>query len=107
MTRLLITGIAGFIGFSLAKTLVQKDIQIVGIDNLNKYYDQHLKYDRLKELGFIDSDGFTKKKAFNSSKWGNLMFIKIDLSSTTDIDELFDNYQFDYVIHLGAQAGVR
>lgn len=90
-SKILITGAAGFIGFHLSKLLLDKDYEVIGIDNLNDYYDIRLKEGRLSIL--------KKNKYFT--------FYKIDLKSKEDIDNLFKKYRFDYVINLAAQAGVR
>ena len=92
--KILITGVAGFIGFHLAKRLINENIKVVGIDNLNDYYDVNLKKDRLKEL---DKDKNAK----------NFKFIFCDLSDTNTILSLFKNEQFSHVVNLAAQAGVR
>ncbi|SDK40016.1 NAD-dependent epimerase [Alkalibacterium thalassium] len=89
--KLLITGAAGFVGFHLSKALLEKDIEIVGLDNLNDYYDPQLKEDRLSILN--DYKGFT--------------FYKIDLKDKQPVDELFEFERPTHVIHLAAQAGVR
>lgn len=90
--KILITGAAGFIGAFLCKRLLEttKD-NIIGVDNFNDYYDVSLKEERLKMLS-----------AFN-----NFEFIKGDISNKGFIDELFNKYQFDIVVNLAAQAGVR
>lgn len=88
--KILITGAAGFIGSRLSM-LIDKDIEIVGIDNLNNYYDVSLKEERLNKL----------------KKRNNFRFIKMDLADKESILELFSKEKFDVVIHLGAQAGVR
>lgn len=88
--RILITGAAGFIGARLS-TLLDEKHEIIGIDNLNDYYDVALKEERLNVL--------RNKK--------NFYFKKIDLASKNDIKNLFEKEKFDVVIHLGAQAGVR
>lgn len=90
MTKILITGVAGFIGARLA-TLINDNYQIVGIDNINDYYDINLKEERLKLL---------KDKK-------NFRFIKMELADKVSVLELFDKEKFDVVVHLGAQAGVR
>lgn len=89
--KVLVTGAAGFIGFHLSQLLMKQGYQVIGIDNLNDYYDVNLKYGRLEIL--------EKKEDFT--------FYKIDLKDKEDIDNLFEKYQFDYVINLAAQAGVR
>ena len=89
--RILVTGAAGFIGFSLAKKLLARGDEVIGIDNLNDYYDVNLKLDRLKQLE--PNEGFN--------------FIKLDLADRAGIEKLFQDYQFDRVCNLAAQAGVR
>ncbi|MBN8720443.1 MAG: NAD-dependent epimerase [Sediminibacterium magnilacihabitans] len=104
--KVLITGIAGFIGFHLAKKLLDKGETIVGIDNLNNYYDTSLKYARLKELGVI-YDEQNPSDSFNSELYNNLVFKKVDIAHREELDEIFTKTQFDCVINLAAQAGVR
>lgn len=88
---ILITGAAGFIGFHLSKRLLAEGKQIIGVDNLNDYYDVSLKQHRLKMLQ--ESNDFS--------------FFKIDLSNRTDLEKIFKNNQIDVVVNLAAQAGVR
>ncbi|MDO4949711.1 MAG: GDP-mannose 4,6-dehydratase [Bacteroidales bacterium] len=91
--KILVTGAAGFIGSNLVKQLLgEKEVQIVGLDNMNDYYDVSLKMWRLDEL---------HKKA------GDFTFIKGDISDKELIDDLFEKEQFDIVVNLAAQAGVR
>ena len=92
--KILVTGAAGFIGFHLIKALLKQDCFIVGIDNLNAYYDVNLKKDRLKILSEHSTEASFK-------------FIKLDLADRTAIASLFADYGFDIVVNLGAQAGVR
>lgn len=89
--KALVTGAAGFIGFHLSKCLVQNGYEVVGIDNLDEYYDVNLKKDRLKVLSGLPR--FT--------------FKKISINEKEKINELFAEYHFTYVINLAAQAGVR
>ena len=89
--KILITGAAGFIGFHLSKRLMQEDFLVTGIDNMNDYYDVDLKNARLDIL--LKGDSF--------------QFKKIDLLDTDKIKELFLSGDFDYVVNLAAQAGVR
>ena len=89
--KILITGASGFIGFHLAKLLLKNNYEVVGIDNMNDYYDIRLKEGRLEIL----------------KKYDNYTFYKIDLKDKESIDNLFEKYKFDYVINLAAQAGVR
>jgi UDP-glucuronate 4-epimerase len=96
--KILITGAAGFIGYHVAKKLIAKGETVVGIDNLNNYYSPQLKEDRLKNLGLSkDGNGNTQLAAF----------FKIDLKDAIAVNQLFTEHQFDCVIHLAAQAGVR
>ncbi|MBE9563272.1 MAG: NAD-dependent epimerase [Proteobacteria bacterium] len=87
----LITGVAGFIGSQLAKNLLKHDINIIGIDNLNEYYDINLKKARLQQL----------------QTQPNFHFIQLDLADRAGMNELFKCYKFDQVVNLAAQAGVR
>ncbi len=89
---ILITGVAGFIGFNLCEKLIKEDFNIVGIDNLNSYYDINLKEARLRELN-------KKNKSFK--------FFKIDIEDTKNINEIFQKYKPNVVYNLAAQAGVR
>ena len=103
--KILITGTAGFIGFHLAVRLSKEGYEVVGLDNINDYYDVNLKYGRLKESG-IDSP-FDYGKLIFSNKYSNYAFIKLDLKDKKTIDELFYKEKFDTVCNLVAQAGVR
>lgn len=99
---ILITGIAGFIGFHLAKKLSVK-FNIVGLDNLNDYYDIDLKKSRLKELGIHLND---HSELYRSSNLP-IQFFRVDLNDKELLSELLDSYKFFCVVHLAAQAGVR
>ena len=93
MQKIVITGVAGFIGFHLAKRLLQEqNLTIIGIDNLNNYYSVKLKKDRLKILKKF-------KKRF--------VFKKIDICDQKKINSLFLKNIINKVVHLAAQAGVR
>ena len=89
---MLITGVAGFIGMHTARQLLEEGHEIVGIDNLNSYYDVELKKYRLNELNKENYD-FT--------------FKKLEITDTEKVFSLFEKFKFDLVIHLAAQAGVR
>jgi len=107
MTKILITGTAGFIGYHLVKRLnLSESFEIIGIDNVSSYYDVRLKYGRLKECG-IEPEKIEYRKPVVSSKYRNYIFIKLDLTDKQNIFQLFEDRKFDYVIHLAAQAGVR
>lgn len=105
--KVLITGAAGFIGYHLSKKLVEKNIDVVGLDNLNNYYSVNLKFARLNLLG-IEINGINSLDILKQSKThSNFSFIKCDLSDKAGMKKLFDEQQFDVVINLAAQAGVR
>lgn len=104
--KILVTGAAGFIGFHLTKKLIQSGHSVVGLDNLNHYYDIRLKLDRLAELG-IDSYEIAMGKTVINSDRGDLKFVKLDLIQRAELFELFENEKPDIVFNLAAQAGVR
>ncbi|RCH56659.1 NAD-dependent epimerase [Mucilaginibacter hurinus] len=106
MTKILITGSAGFVGFHLVNKLVKEGYEITGLDNINDYYDVNLKYGRLLEAG-INKEDIEYNKAVPSTKYDNYNFIKLDLSDRDNVLNLFESKKFDYVVHLAAQAGVR
>ena len=89
--KAIVTGAAGFIGFHLSKRLLDQGYRVLGVDNLNDYYDPQLKIDRLAALAAGD----------------NFVHENLDLSSREDMEELFKKYSFDAVVNLAAQAGVR
>ena len=92
--KVLVTGAAGFIGFHLTLALLNRDDEVVGIDNLNDYYDPALKQLRLDEIA-------------KHSKCSNFDFIKADISDRAFMEQLFADNSFDVVVNLAAQAGVR
>jgi UDP-glucuronate 4-epimerase len=106
MAKILITGTAGFIGFHLAEKLAAEGHDLVGIDNLNTYYNPQLKLDRLSEAGFYPSD-VESGALLKSRSHPNYRFVKMELEDAERLDKLFASEQFDYVCHLAAQAGVR
>ena len=104
--KILVTGTAGFIGFHLAKTLLERGDEVIGIDNINDYYDIELKYSRLAETG-ISREEISYKKSVQSSRYPNYQFIKLDLTDRENLDRLFVEQKFEKVVNLAAQAGVR
>lgn len=94
--RVLVTGAAGFIGFHVVMKLIELGINVVGVDNINDYYSPTLKLDRLKEI-----DKFAKVQDENFD------FRKYDITNLNEMSFLFEEFEFDYVINLAAQAGVR
>jgi len=104
--KILVTGTAGFIGFHLAKKLLERGDEVIGLDNINDYYDVNLKYARLNELG-IDKEEVTSNKLVTSKTYPKHKFIKMDLANTNEIYALFKKEKFDAVCNLAAQAGVR
>ncbi|MDO5572036.1 MAG: NAD-dependent epimerase/dehydratase family protein [Bacteroidales bacterium] len=104
--RILITGVAGFIGMNIAKTLLERGLEVVGIDNINSYYDTKLKFDRLAVLGINNNDPVFDKECL-SDKFKNFIFIKTDICSSESLRNIFDHHSFDVVCNLAAQAGVR
>ena len=89
--NVLVTGAAGFIGFQLSRRLLNDGVRVTGVDNLNPYYDVQLKHDRLDQL--LSDDNFT--------------FVNLDLVDRTALEDLFSDGDFDVVVNLAAQAGVR
>ena len=102
--KVLVTGSAGFIGMHTAIQLAQMGYDVVGLDNLNTYYSVDLKLNRLRQQGIA-----TNKIQYNSLQKGGkgISFVQLDLADAHFIEELFRSNEFDYVIHLAAQAGVR
>jgi len=88
---ILVTGAAGFIGFHLARRLLQQEQSVVGLDNVNDYYDVSLKQARLDEL----------------NKLRGFRFVRLDIAERDELDRLFAASKFDVVVNLAAQAGVR
>lgn len=108
--KILVTGTAGFIGHALAKKLLARGDEVVGLDNINDYYDINLKYGRLKELGISHHsilNAESNQTILQSSTYPRHKFIKLDLSDREGMVKLFEEENFDAVCHLAAQAGVR
>ncbi len=107
MANILITGTAGFIGFhNVLKLLKNPQNQIVGLDNINDYYDIDLKYGRLEECG-IKKTEIKWDQPIQSERFPNYVFYRTHLENKSQISRIFEEGNFDYVIHLAAQAGVR
>lgn len=104
--KILVTGAAGFIGFNLVKCLSERGDEVIGIDNINEYYDVNLKYARLLETG-IDREKATDGVIAQSCKYPAYRFIKMDLMEREALQQLFKKERFDVVLNLAAQAGVR
>ncbi|MCF6297583.1 MAG: SDR family NAD(P)-dependent oxidoreductase [Flavobacteriaceae bacterium] len=100
--KILVTGAAGFIGHHLSKLLVKEGYSVVGLDNINDYYNPKLKLARLEDMQIDVSE-----IEYNKATEGDITFYKIDLTDKSNLLELFKKHQFDYVVNLAAQAGVR
>jgi len=107
MKNILVTGVAGFIGFHLAEKLLKNGFNVVGIDNINDYYDVNLKYDRLNELGIERSGAEIFNNSVSSNKYEHLKFLRLNLEDRENLPEIFKEYNFEIVCNLAAQAGVR
>ncbi len=105
--KILITGAAGFIGFHLIKSLSESTFELVGLDNLNDYYDVNLKLDRLKQSGIILPTIFNNEVNTKSSVFANYTFIKGDITDLEFLETIVEKYSITQIIHLAAQAGVR
>lgn len=106
MKKVLITGTAGFIGFHLARKLVDQGYHVTGLDIINDYYDVELKYDRLEQSG-IPRESIAYNQLVTSKLPGDYQFIQLKLEDREALFELFANRRYDVVVNLAAQAGVR
>lgn len=104
--KVIISGVLGFIGFNLAVKLINEGYEVIGIDNINGYYNVNQKHDKLPLLG-IDEISPWPNQLFQSLKYSNFRFGKIDITDRFQVEELFRKERFDVVVNLAAQAGVQ
>jgi len=104
--KILVTGAAGFIGYHLIERLLELGDFVVGIDNINDYYDVNLKYGRLVDSGIVKDDIKWHESA-KSSKYSDYSFIRMNLEDKSELMSLCESQKFDIIINLAAQAGVR
>jgi UDP-glucuronate 4-epimerase len=103
--KILVTGAAGFIGYHLCEKLLSLGHDVVGLDNINDYYDVNLKLDRLKQLGITQIE---ENRLVESQKFGSrFQFTKLALEDRENLPKIFAEQKFDTVCNLAAQAGVR
>jgi len=105
--KVIITGVAGFIGLHLAKNMIQEGYDVIGIDNINEYYDVNLKVARLSILGIKDFQDFDDLKKYKSVLFKNFFFYKLNIENRNSLATVFQIEKPDIVINLAAQAGVR
>lgn len=105
--KILITGSAGFIGFHLVEKLVKSEnTEIIGIDNINDYYDLDLKYARLQQSG-INKEQIKPNQPVQSTTYANYTFYQTDIADYTALFAIYNEQKIDVVINMAAQAGVR
>ncbi|MEA5081033.1 MAG: NAD-dependent epimerase/dehydratase family protein [Dysgonamonadaceae bacterium] len=104
--KIVVTGAAGFIGSHVVRGLLKQGHSVIGIDNINSYYDVQLKYARLKAAGIEENEILTGNY-IQSNIFESYQFIKMDLNDRDRLQSLFESENFSHVIHLAAQAGVR
>ncbi|SHG35997.1 NAD-dependent epimerase [Flagellimonas flava] len=105
--KVLITGAAGFIGFHVSKSLLERGHEVVGLDNINDYYAAKLKFDRLEQLGISQREAEEWNLLSKSALYKNFQFIRLGLEDRENLPKLFAAQSFDSVCNLAAQAGVR
>lgn len=104
--KILVTGTAGFIGYHLAERLINQGYEVVGLDVINDYYDQNLKFSRLENHGILARD-LALRQIAKSGKYENYRFLRADLADTDFLISFMKDEKFDFVVNLAAQAGVR
>lgn len=106
--KILVTGAAGFIGYFVCRQLIGQGHRVIGLDNINDYYDPNLKYARLQELGIVKKNAEIFGQLNTSTTYGDsFQFVRMDLEDRQALPQLFLNEKFDVVCNLAAQAGVR
>lgn len=104
---ILVTGAAGFIGFHLCLKLLKENYTVIGLDNINDYYNVQLKYDRLKELGVEQEEAQYFNNWSTSASYQNFSFIRLNLEDRENLPNIFKEKGITMVCNLAAQAGVR